>query len=82
MQEDAEMDKKFSLLKKIFLFVTVADLGWDVRVLLSIAGRMSDKPAALEAFGRGVWEGAGQRLGVIPKPVVFFFFPSGTIIQG
>lgn len=55
MQEDAEMDKKeFSLLKKIFLFVTVADLGWDVRVLLSITGRMSDKPAALEAFGRGV----------------------------
>lgn len=29
---------------------------------------MPEKPAALEAFGRGVREGAGQRLGVIPTP--------------
>lgn len=29
---------------------------------------MPEKSAALEAFGRGVREGAGQRLGVIPTP--------------
>lgn len=48
--------------------VAVTDLGGHVRVLLPIVGGMSEKPAALEAFGRGVREGTGQRLGVIPKP--------------
>lgn len=51
------------------VFFTVTDLGWNVRVLLSIVGRMSEKQAAMEAFGWGVWERALQRLGVIPPQV-------------
>lgn len=51
------------------IFATVADLGWHVWALLSAVRRMSEKPAALEASRRGVWERPGQRSGVIQRTV-------------
>lgn len=59
-------------------FVPVSDVGRHVGVLLPAVGGLSEKSAAVEALGRRVREGIGQRLGVIPATSRRFQASSST----